>query len=105
MFDRSFAGFKRPLALLPDGKGPDPQELRSALGEIHPLAKTVLIEESCFLRDAASDCVLASFNAVGAFSLLVMAMAMVGPNSSHRASTTKLFVDTVGADETVAVLQ
>jgi hypothetical protein len=43
------------------------------------LAKTVLIEESCFLREAASDCILASFNAVGAFSLLVMAYGDGGP--------------------------
>lgn len=69
------------VAALPDGAA-----ARAALdrlsGEIHASAKTALIADSRFVRDAATDRIRAAFGAVGASSMPVTAYGANGPQAA-----------------------
>ncbi|MGB3432542.1 autotransporter-associated beta strand repeat-containing protein [Achromobacter sp.] len=63
------------IAVLPDDKGLLRASFDQLSGEIHASAKTVLIEDSRYVRDAASERLRSAVGAVGASSVPVLASA------------------------------
>jgi fibronectin-binding autotransporter adhesin len=66
------------IVRLPDGKSLIRGAFDQLSGEIHASAKSALIEDSRFIRDAATDRIRAAFDAVGAERSPVMSFASSG---------------------------
>ncbi|HEY4201811.1 MAG TPA: autotransporter domain-containing protein [Devosiaceae bacterium] len=66
------------IALLPGDKGVISASFDMLSGEVHASTKTALIEDSAFIRDAATDRIRAAFADVGASPLPVMAYSEGG---------------------------
>ncbi|MDH7799844.1 MULTISPECIES: autotransporter domain-containing protein [unclassified Beijerinckia] len=67
------------IAQLPNDKGLIRRSFDQLSGDIHASAKTALIEDSSFVRDAASDRIRSSFGGVAASPMPVMSYAVGGP--------------------------
>ncbi|WP_292520581.1 autotransporter domain-containing protein [Mesorhizobium sp.] len=65
-------------------------------GEIHALAKSALIEDSHFVRDAANDRMRAAFEGVGASNTPVLAYGPDGPASASASADSGLAIWTHG---------
>lgn len=70
------------IALLPDDKALIRAAFDQLSGEIHASAKSVLIEDSRFIRDAATGRIRAAFGDVGASSLPVTVYGAGGPQAA-----------------------